>query len=162
MIQVVEAANPHTIVSMETMGVVDTIPFLSTTPTLLWSSYKTGSGRATPATTMTWWPLSATPSGPSASASGDHGHRVALDRAALGRAATGTLRVDVERTAGQKNTSRHSSATGTRCRPVTSSQSGKAIDEDAVPPHLEAQGLGVAVGGRVADGGLDLCEDVGD
>ena len=39
MIQQIEAANPNTIVYMETMGEVDTSPFLSTTPALLWSSY---------------------------------------------------------------------------------------------------------------------------
>jgi len=39
MIQQVEAANPDTIVYLETMGEVDTSPFLSTTPALLWSSY---------------------------------------------------------------------------------------------------------------------------
>jgi beta-glucosidase len=39
MIQQVEAANPHTVVYLETTGEVDTSPFLSTTPTLLWSSY---------------------------------------------------------------------------------------------------------------------------
>jgi beta-glucosidase len=39
MIQQVEAANPHTIVYLETMGEVDTSPFGSTTPALLWSSY---------------------------------------------------------------------------------------------------------------------------
>jgi beta-glucosidase len=39
MIQQVEAANPHTIVYLETMGMVDTSPFLGTTPALLWSSY---------------------------------------------------------------------------------------------------------------------------
>jgi len=39
MIQQIEAANPHTIVYMETMGEVDASPFLSTTPALLWSSY---------------------------------------------------------------------------------------------------------------------------
>jgi beta-glucosidase len=39
MIQQVEAANPNTIVYLETMGEVDTSPFLSTAPTLLWSSY---------------------------------------------------------------------------------------------------------------------------
>ena len=37
--QQIEAANPSTIVYMETMGEVDTSPFLSTTPALLWSSY---------------------------------------------------------------------------------------------------------------------------
>jgi beta-glucosidase len=39
MISQLEAANPNTIVYMETMGTVDTSPFLSTTPALLWSSY---------------------------------------------------------------------------------------------------------------------------
>jgi beta-glucosidase len=39
MISQLEAANPNTAVYMETMGDVDTSPFLSTTPTLLWSSY---------------------------------------------------------------------------------------------------------------------------
>ncbi len=39
MISQIEAANPNTIVYMETMGDVDTSPFLSTTPALLWSSY---------------------------------------------------------------------------------------------------------------------------
>jgi beta-glucosidase len=39
MIQQVEAANPRTIVYLETMGEVDTGPFLPTTPALLWSSY---------------------------------------------------------------------------------------------------------------------------
>lgn len=39
MIQQIEVANPNTIVYMETMGEVDTSPFLSTTPALLWSSY---------------------------------------------------------------------------------------------------------------------------
>jgi len=39
MISQVEAANPNTIVYLETMGTVDTSPFLSTTPSLLWSSY---------------------------------------------------------------------------------------------------------------------------
>jgi beta-glucosidase len=39
MIQQLEAANPNTIVYMETMGDVDTSPFLATTPALLWSSY---------------------------------------------------------------------------------------------------------------------------
>ena len=39
MISQLEAANPNTIVYMETMGDVDTSPFLSTTPALLWSSY---------------------------------------------------------------------------------------------------------------------------
>jgi beta-glucosidase len=39
MISQIEAANPNTIVYMETMGEVDTSPFLSTTPALLWSSY---------------------------------------------------------------------------------------------------------------------------
>ncbi|MBV9450172.1 MAG: glycoside hydrolase family 3 C-terminal domain-containing protein [Streptosporangiaceae bacterium] len=39
MIQQVEAANPHTIAYLETMGEVDTSPFLATTPALLWSSY---------------------------------------------------------------------------------------------------------------------------
>ena len=39
MISQLEAANPDTIVYMETMGDVDTSPFLSTTPALLWSSY---------------------------------------------------------------------------------------------------------------------------
>ncbi len=35
----VEAANPNTIVYMETMGLVDTSAFAGTTPALLWSSY---------------------------------------------------------------------------------------------------------------------------
>jgi beta-glucosidase len=39
MVSQLEAANPNTIVYMETMGEVDTSPFLSTTPALLWSSY---------------------------------------------------------------------------------------------------------------------------
>jgi beta-glucosidase len=39
MISQLEAANPNTVVYMETMGDVDTSPFLSTTPALLWSSY---------------------------------------------------------------------------------------------------------------------------
>lgn len=39
MISQIEAANPNTIVYLETMGEVDTTPFLSTTPALLWSSY---------------------------------------------------------------------------------------------------------------------------
>ncbi|HEY3872308.1 MAG TPA: glycoside hydrolase family 3 C-terminal domain-containing protein [Actinocrinis sp.] len=39
MISQVEAANPNTIVYLETMGDADTSPFLSTTPALLWSSY---------------------------------------------------------------------------------------------------------------------------
>jgi len=39
MISQIEAANPNTIVYMETMGEVDTSPFASTTPALLWSSY---------------------------------------------------------------------------------------------------------------------------
>jgi beta-glucosidase len=39
MVSDIEAANPDTIVYMETMGDVDTSPFLSTTPALLWSSY---------------------------------------------------------------------------------------------------------------------------
>ena len=39
MISQIEAANPNTIVYLETMGDVDTSPFLSTTPALLWSSY---------------------------------------------------------------------------------------------------------------------------
>jgi beta-glucosidase len=39
MISQVEAANPNTIVYLETTGTVDTSPFLSTTPALLWSSY---------------------------------------------------------------------------------------------------------------------------
>jgi beta-glucosidase len=39
MISQVEAANPNTIVYMETMGDVDTSSFQSTTPALLWSSY---------------------------------------------------------------------------------------------------------------------------
>jgi len=39
MIQQVEAANPDTIVYMETMGEVDTSPFQASTPALLWSSY---------------------------------------------------------------------------------------------------------------------------
>ena len=39
MISQVEAANPNTIVYLETVGEVDTSPFQSTTPALLWSSY---------------------------------------------------------------------------------------------------------------------------
>jgi beta-glucosidase len=39
MISQIEAANPNTIVYMETMGDVDTSSFLSATPALLWSSY---------------------------------------------------------------------------------------------------------------------------
>ena len=39
MISDLEAANPNTIVYLETMGTVDTSPFLATTPALLWSSY---------------------------------------------------------------------------------------------------------------------------
>jgi beta-glucosidase len=39
LISQVEAANPNTIVYMETMGEVDTSSFTSTTPALLWSSY---------------------------------------------------------------------------------------------------------------------------
>jgi beta-glucosidase len=39
MISQIEAANPNTIVYLETMGDVDTSPFVSTTPALLWSSY---------------------------------------------------------------------------------------------------------------------------
>jgi len=39
MISQLEAANPDTIVYLETMGTVDTSPFLKTTPALLWSSY---------------------------------------------------------------------------------------------------------------------------
>jgi beta-glucosidase len=39
MIQQVEAANPNTIVYLETMGEVDTSPFEASTPALLWSSY---------------------------------------------------------------------------------------------------------------------------
>ena len=39
MISQIEAANPNTIVYLETMGEVDTSPFQSTTPALLWSSY---------------------------------------------------------------------------------------------------------------------------
>jgi beta-glucosidase len=39
MVSQLEAANPDTIVYMETMGDVDTSPFLSSTPALLWSSY---------------------------------------------------------------------------------------------------------------------------
>jgi len=39
MIQQIEAANPDTIVYLETMGEVDTSSFQGTTPALLWSSY---------------------------------------------------------------------------------------------------------------------------
>jgi beta-glucosidase len=39
MISQIEAANPNTVVYMETMGEVDTSPFAGTTPALLWSSY---------------------------------------------------------------------------------------------------------------------------
>jgi beta-glucosidase len=39
LISQVEAANPNTVVYLETMGTVDTSPFLATTPALLWSSY---------------------------------------------------------------------------------------------------------------------------
>jgi beta-glucosidase len=39
MIQQVEAANPDTVVYLETMGEVDTSPFQAATPALLWSSY---------------------------------------------------------------------------------------------------------------------------
>ena len=39
MISQIEAANPNTIVYLETMGEVDTSLFQSTTPALLWSSY---------------------------------------------------------------------------------------------------------------------------
>lgn len=39
MIGQLEAANPDTVVYLETMGTVDTSPFLATTPALLWSSY---------------------------------------------------------------------------------------------------------------------------
>ena len=39
MIQQVEAANPNTVVYLETMGEVDTSPFQASTPALLWSSY---------------------------------------------------------------------------------------------------------------------------
>jgi beta-glucosidase len=39
MISQVEAANPNTIVYLETMGEVDTSPFQGTSPALLWSSY---------------------------------------------------------------------------------------------------------------------------
>jgi beta-glucosidase len=39
MISQLEAANPDTVVYLETMGDVDTSPFLKTTPALLWSSY---------------------------------------------------------------------------------------------------------------------------
>jgi beta-glucosidase len=39
MISQLEAANPNTIVYLETMGEVDTSPFAATTPALLWSSY---------------------------------------------------------------------------------------------------------------------------
>ena len=39
MISQVEAANPNTVVYLETMGDVDTSPFLGSTPALLWSSY---------------------------------------------------------------------------------------------------------------------------
>lgn len=39
MIRQVEAANPHTIVYLETVGEVDTTSFQADTPALLWSSY---------------------------------------------------------------------------------------------------------------------------
>jgi beta-glucosidase len=39
MISQLEAANPDTIVYLETMGTVDTSPFAGATPALLWSSY---------------------------------------------------------------------------------------------------------------------------
>ncbi|MGE5136267.1 MAG: glycoside hydrolase family 3 C-terminal domain-containing protein [Gemmatimonadota bacterium] len=39
MIQQLEAANPDTVVYLETMGEVDTSPFQASTPALLWSSY---------------------------------------------------------------------------------------------------------------------------
>ncbi len=39
MISQVEAANPHTVVYLETMGEVDTSSFAGTSPALLWSSY---------------------------------------------------------------------------------------------------------------------------
>ena len=39
MIQQIEAANPNTIVYLETMGDVDTSAFQNSTPALLWSSY---------------------------------------------------------------------------------------------------------------------------
>lgn len=39
MISQVEAANPNTVVYLETMGVVDTSSFQNTTPALVWSSY---------------------------------------------------------------------------------------------------------------------------
>jgi beta-glucosidase len=39
MISQVQAANPHTVVYLETMGEVDTSPFAGTSPALLWSSY---------------------------------------------------------------------------------------------------------------------------
>jgi beta-glucosidase len=39
MISQVEAANPNTVVYLETMGEVDTSSFQNTTPALLWSSY---------------------------------------------------------------------------------------------------------------------------
>lgn len=39
MISQVEAANPRTVVYLETVGTVDTSSFASTTPALLWSSY---------------------------------------------------------------------------------------------------------------------------
>jgi beta-glucosidase len=39
LISQVEAANPDTVVYLETMGEVDASPFASTTPALLWSSY---------------------------------------------------------------------------------------------------------------------------
>jgi beta-glucosidase len=39
MISQLEAANPNTVVYLETMGTVDTSPFQNTTPALLWSSY---------------------------------------------------------------------------------------------------------------------------
>jgi beta-glucosidase len=39
MISQVEAANPHTVIYLETMGQVDTGSFAGTSPALLWSSY---------------------------------------------------------------------------------------------------------------------------
>jgi beta-glucosidase len=39
MISQVQAANPHTVVYLETMGEVDTSSFAGTSPALLWSSY---------------------------------------------------------------------------------------------------------------------------
>jgi len=39
MISQAEAANPHTVVYLETVGTVNVAPFQSTTPAMLWSSY---------------------------------------------------------------------------------------------------------------------------